>query len=546
MFEKLLSLLPYNPGLLHQMSFYSHRMRAEAAIRRTGLIVLGLAFMVQFLAVVSPPVTTSAYSTNDLVDGGISSAADAKNKCVNNVKHYKDIMETFGISCDDIGGASTVQLSSTNYSGDLYSMGWIPQGQTNPNTHRSTNEVPISVLHLDQNIYARLLHSWDTGPSSTYTALKFKDDAGHTFFILFNCGNLVTIGAPQPLQRCRYNSDILASSDKCFKPCQYNTSISSESSACFKPCIYNGSIASSSAQCFAPCPLPGLSSVPQNSAQCAKPAQPNQPAPTCPYNSSLPPSSPQCFQPCQYNSSIASSSPSCVAPCQYNGSLLSNSPDCFQPCQYNNLIAASDSSCKPCDKSLSTEDTLACVSVHKTASDTTAGVINADGTTAQPGDVITYTLYATNNGKADVKAFTFQEDLSDTLVYSDPLNLNGGSLDSNNILSWPSEPIPAGSTVNKVFTVKVKDPIPDTPADPGDPNRYDLIMTNVYGNAVNIHVPQPPAKAVEAAATTLPNTGPGTGVVIAALIVIVGGYFYSRARLLGIESKLAVSENAGP
>lgn len=60
MFEKLLSLLPYNPGLAGQMSNYARRMRTEASVRLAGFILLVLAFLVQFLAVISPPKAADA------------------------------------------------------------------------------------------------------------------------------------------------------------------------------------------------------------------------------------------------------------------------------------------------------------------------------------------------------------------------------------------------------------------------------------------------------------------------------------------------------
>src|ERR1039458_8323011 len=115
MFEKLLSVLPYNPGLLHQIGFYGQRMREEAAIRRTGVIFIVLTFMVQFFAVLSPPVSTVAASNNDLINGGFmangqASASEAKTDCNNNVQDYKVILEYYGISCDAVGSATATTI----------------------------------------------------------------------------------------------------------------------------------------------------------------------------------------------------------------------------------------------------------------------------------------------------------------------------------------------------------------------------------------------------------------------------------------------------
>jgi hypothetical protein len=70
-------------------------------------------------------------------------------------------------------------------------------------------------------------------------------------------------------------------------------------------------------------------------------------------------------------------------------------------------------------------------------------------------------------------------------------------------------------------------------------------MTNVYGNTINIKVPGSVTKTIETATTTsLPNTGPGTSLFLAASIVMIAGYFYGRARLLARESELALKEGA--
>src|SRR5665213_1433385 len=219
-----------------------------------------------------------------------------------------------------------------------------------------------------------------------------------------------------------------------------------------------------------------------------------------------------------------------VTPCKYNPSISSRSEQCYQPCQYNSLLPANSPQCKPCDKSISSQDTIACVAVRKTASNVTAGVANADGTTANPGDTIVYTLYAQNKGKATVKGYVFQENLNDVLDYADVTDLHGGTINGSNIVGWPGRDIKAGQAATVQVTVKVKNPIPQTPTSTSDPAHFDLVMTNVYGNTINIKVPGSVTKTIETATTTsLPNTGPGTSLFLAAGIVMVAGYFYGRA-----------------
>lgn len=517
MFEKLLSVLPYNPSVMHHMSFYSRRMREEAAIRRTGMIFILLAFFIQFFAVLSPPQPTLAQDDNSLVSGGISSARNAADICHANTRHYQDIMHYFGIRCANIAAAESLTIHSTGQ--NYYSMGW------NPFNRAGSNEQPINVTKAG-TVYVRKLSSFDTAGSSAYKALRVRTDDGRVFYILYNCGNLVSVGVPTAPRDGVTSGSLNA--------CKYNMSIAATDPKCFPPCQYNASIAATDPGCFARCPLPGKQSLPQSSPQCRN---------ECPYNSALDASDPKCFPPCQYNASISANSPQCFKPCQYNPAIPADSSQCYKPCQYNPLLAADDQNCKPCDKSVSQQDTAACVSVHKKGSNVTAKLNDANNSTAQPNDVITYTLSASNSGKVDVKDFTFQESISDVLDYADVVDLHGGTIDKYNVVTWPSETIKAGATATHQVTVKVKAAIPATPVDPNNPDHFNLVMSNTYGDTVNINVPAPPVRGVQATAETLPNTGPGTTMALLASVVIFGGYFYSRARLLARESELAIAEN---
>jgi uncharacterized repeat protein (TIGR01451 family) len=507
MFEKLISLLPYNPSMVHQLAFYGRRMREESSIRRIGLFFIAMAFLVQFFAVLSPAQSTVADSTNDLVNGGFSSAAEAANDCRSNIENYGTILANYGISCAKVASAPTITIQSTEFNRQLFSMGRLPYG--------IAGETPVTIAGT--TYYARYLWGWDTGPASTYQALNVTSPGGQTFLLLYPCGNLTSVGFPVAIPPCKYNSDILSNSPQCVKPCPYNASISA-----------------TSPQCFAPCPVPGKGTIPQTSPLCFE---------ACPYNSKIPASSSSCFQPCPYNSKISSTSPQCFKPCPYNASISATSPQCFQPCPYNSAIPNVNSECKPCEASLSSQDALACVEIHKTAANTTQGLSDANNTTAQPNDIILYTLYAQNTGKATVPDYTFQEDLSDVLDYSTVDNLYGGTINSNDIVSWPAVNISPGATVTQTLSVKVDSPIPATPTSSSDPEHFNLVMTNVYGNTININVPSPPTKTIETTVAALPNTGPGESIFIAASIMIVAGYFFARSRLLAREAVIVVNDN---
>ncbi len=503
MFEKLVSLLPYNPSLAHQLSFYGKRMREEASIRRIGLLFIVLAFMVQFFAVLSPPQPTSADSSTDLINGGITSRADAVNTCNSNLKDYRTILSNYGITCADVAAASTIQLKSTSYSNTLYTMGWNADIPNNPYTGKPTNDTPVTLTGINHTFHWHLVSNTDKTAYRYREALQLKSSAtGKTFFILFDCGNLVAIGIPPTIKPCPYNSAILSSDAKCFKPCQYNTSIPSTDSRCHPaPCPLNSSIYVTDAKCKA-----------------------------CPYDSKILKSDTKCIQ--------------CPNP-RYPTITASN-PACKKVCPYNSSIDVGDVNCKPCTAAVSSTNAAACIVISKTASDPTQNWPDANNKTAQPGDTIIYTLYAKNGGKADVKGYVMQENLSDVLDYATVVDLHTGTINAvTGEVTWAATDIKAGATLSHQITVKVKNPIPSTPVSTSDPSHFDLAMVNVYGNSITIFVPGPPVKVIETATTTLVNTGPGTSLFMAASVVVLAGYFYGRARLLSRETSIALQGSTG-
>lgn len=501
MFEKLLSLLPYNPSLAHQMAFYSRRMREEAAIRRIGLVFIVLAFLVQFFAVISPPQATVADSTSDLINGGFTHKSEAVATCRANTKKYQVIMSNYGVSCDDIAAAQEDTIRSTGHDKQLYTVGWNPDGSFNHRTNKPTNEVSVDLVGVAKPLYWHLVLNQDVGAFTDYKVLKLTSSVTHrTFFILFHCGNLVSIGVPPSIKPCAFNGSILTGDARCVKPCQFNPAIDSTSPNCH------------------PAPCPASPSIFVTDAKCK----------TCSFDSTIIKSDARCVQ--------------CPNPRDAN--VTASSPSCKTVCSLNNAVDADDVLCKPCTASSDSADALACINVSKTASDPTQNWADANDKTAQPGDTIVYTLYAKNTGQAVVKAFLMEENLSDVLDYATVVELNGGTLDTTSgEVTWPVADIKAGETLSHQIVVKVKDSIPQTPASTSDGSHFDLVMTNVYGNSINIDVPGSPVTAI--AATTLVNTGPGTSLLTAAAVVILAGFFYARSRLLAKESILAIQESAG-
>lgn len=139
-----------------------------------------------------------------------------------------------------------------------------------------------------------------------------------------------------------------------------------------------------------------------------------------------------------------------------------------------------------------------------------------------------------------------REDLTDVLEYAKWTNLDGGSINQNNVVSWSAQNINAHGSISHTITVVVKSPVPSTPnpcpatvTPCPDSGSFDLIMTNTFGNTVNIRLRPSLIKKTETLTTkTLPNTGPGTAVVISFLMASIVGYFFARSRLLAKEVDL--------
>src|SRR5690349_16516287 len=144
MFRKLISNLPFNPSLLGSVSFYAKRVKQEEILRRLGFGFLALSMLIQVFAVMAPPEPTLAASSNDIIRGGFANKDQAWLHCANPQSDFGAILSNLGISCDDIGNARTETIRSTDYNGEIYSMGRIAKGPVGKN-NKPTNEFGVNV-----------------------------------------------------------------------------------------------------------------------------------------------------------------------------------------------------------------------------------------------------------------------------------------------------------------------------------------------------------------------------------------------------------------
>ncbi len=265
MVRKLLSNIPYNPSLLGQVTFYAGRLKSEAAVRRLGVVCIVLALFLQMFAVFSPTQSAVANSQNDIINGGIGSRERATELCKQNAANFGDILAYHKVSCDVLSRASTISIKSTDNGKTLLSMGRIAYGPSIPRTGKPTNEFGVSIA--GKTYYMRNLWAWDSGAYSTYRVLTMKNADGKTIMILYDCGNIVTIGKytpppppppppvtppprtppppppvtpppPPPViikeEKCPLDNTILKKDARC-TPCPYNSTILKDNPGC-KPC----------------------------------------------------------------------------------------------------------------------------------------------------------------------------------------------------------------------------------------------------------------------------------------------------------------------
>lgn len=196
MFQKLVSNLAYNPGLINQVSFYSSRLRKETAIRRVGFAFIALALVVQTAAVMWPAQKSLAASPNHILNGltnksSILQAWDA------NAGGVQAIYAKFGVTRANIAAIPTEKPNATivTTTRDWWSIGRLPLTNFGiSSANWGERVIPVG----GTTIYQRPLKAWDTGPSSSYLAFHGKNSAGVDFWILQDCGNLTFDGPYLP------------------------------------------------------------------------------------------------------------------------------------------------------------------------------------------------------------------------------------------------------------------------------------------------------------------------------------------------------------
>lgn len=126
---------------------------------------------------------------------------------------------------------------------------------------------------------------------------------------------------------------------------------------------------------------------------------------------------------------------------------------------------------------------------------------NADGSTvaAAPKDALVYTLTVQNISDDSISGYVVEtsiDDISELATLTDAAGANYNA--TTNALMWTPLDIPANGSIEKTFTVRVKDTLPTD---------SDFVMTASFGGEVAVNVASQPV-AVNPTPTPAPNQTP--------------------------------------
>lgn len=152
-------------------------------------------------------------------------------------------------------------------------------------------------------------------------------------------------------------------------------------------------------------------------------------------------------------------------------------------------------------------------------------------------DQISYTLTIENKSQ-NPTIIKIEDDINDILEYSNLIDNGGGSLNKNNILSWPETTLYPRTKQSRTFIINVFNQIPATAQGSSENTSYDCVIQNNFGSTSISAVNCPVQKTIESLSSQLPKIKPTEALIISTIVLTVTIYFYIRSRQLGKEIKI--------
>lgn len=189
MFRKLVSNLPFSPALITEVSFYAHRLRGEEVTRRTTVLFVVLALIMQSLAVFTPPESANASSEQDIVRGGVSDLTDFLTRYDRNEDDLRDIYSAAGINRAELAAAKegTIYAKDDTYVMSRYGQFSAATTEVSLTYQRSVGGVGIRYFSPLAGI---------SGKNSEYTGWIGRSATLGWFGIVKANGSLATHGVP--------------------------------------------------------------------------------------------------------------------------------------------------------------------------------------------------------------------------------------------------------------------------------------------------------------------------------------------------------------
>ncbi len=506
---------------------------------------MSLTLAIQAFAVIAPAEASNQCSDNDIIRCGFRSQNEAVQRCNNNTQGFRTILSYYGVSCAQLASARSQTVGATAEGNQLYSMGRNP--------YNKPGEYGVDIPGAG-HFFLRPLSSW--GRNNNYKMLVTQTSDRQPFMIMYDCGNIVIKRGYTPPKKTEPPSKLsIAKSNKptgSVKPgdiIEYTVAFTNK----------GGTAALFSVNDELPSQLEFVSSSHGNwifERNGRNLRWSNNTPPLYTFGNTDAFGTPGFIKiRARVKQGVATGTTICN-----KAWLVDYNPNTKQFKTWNKVTVCNKVKveCPPnmipnekgdCIPPPTPEDKTPILAIEKKASNLTQRIDDANGTIAQPGDVIEYKLTTTNFGEAESKdTILTPEKIADILEYAtlDLNSLDGGVYqEDTQTIAW-NKPvtIKPKEKVVKAFRVTIKNPLPQTPTPAGNPGSYDLILTNVYGNTVEIHLPPTITKTTEQVTQTLPNTGPGEALFIGTTLTVVVGYFFARSRLMAKEMELIKQEYA--
>ncbi len=583
MFKKIVSNLPFSPSLMSELGFYATRLKKEETTRRIGLILTAIALVIQSFAVFSPPESTNAASSSDLIYGGVHTKSQLMSAWDNNTQGYRDLLEHIGVTRENLANVREGEINTRTNGEDN---GWLSWGRISRGGSQ-WNETEMNVG--SQTIYIVSLAAFDTGSNrygggSYYPSFIGTTSSGEQFVISKACANISMKTRPKKDKQIKV-CDLKSRQIVTIRESEFNSSkYSKDRTDCEEKPIEVCDIgeqkmvtiderdfdsrkySKNPADCqpkptpVATCSSLTVTKISRTEVELKASANTANGASIKSYTYIIKDKDgkevlrkvvtsvattdslkytlekdgaytvevivgtslgDKTAQACQSSFTVEP-----IARCPLNSALPINDPEC-QPCPGDATLWVKDEQC------------AAKIVRSKTAENLT---LNQDATreSARASDRIEYTITIKNEGTDTAEYSDMSDNIKDVLEYANLYDRGGGTLnEQTKDLSWGTISLAPGEQQERTYVVQLASTISPRPQGSSDPTSYDCRMVNTFGTTIEVQVDCPAPKVIEQVVVAeLPRTGPTANLLVGGIVLAIVTFLYFRSRQLNQEVRL--------